>query len=185
MSRPQISALASSPETWTVVLTQAQAEWQVYCALLKQGFEVLLPWTLHSARHGRWARGVVRPIYPGYLFLRLDASLEAVKRTPGVRDLLKLDGGRVVMLGAAEIDRLRGEWLALHNEAMPRRVDVIRLKVGDIVRVPAGPLLGLPVYISAIDKSGFVTANLGQLVVTFHRSACDSSVRGSAKPAKS
>lgn len=178
-----VTAVTGGDASWTVVLTQAQAEWQVYCALLRQGVEALLPWTLASSRRGRWAHGVVRPLYPGYLFVRMSVPIETVKRTAGVRDVLKLDSGRMVVLRGEEVDVLRDQWSRLRDEAMPTPAYVHRVAPGDLVEVPAGPLIGLPVTVQSVDKSGLVTASIGQLTVTFHLPAGVRSVRGSAKPA--
>lgn len=166
-----------NPPNWTILLTHAQAEWQVYNTLIKQGVDCILPCALASSRRGRWAQGVVRPLYPGYLFARAEVSLDTLRRTPGVRDILRT-GPRIVFLTPAEAETMRAHARQALDDSRPRRLDVLRLKPGDVIAIPEGPFAGTPAIVEGVDKSGMVRASIGQLQI------CFPAVRGSAKPAE-
>jgi len=169
---------------WIVVLCHAQAEWQVHTSLLAQGVTSLLPYTLGSSRRGRWAHGVVRPQYPGYLFASIGTGglTQIIRRTAGVFDLLRT-GGQLVYVGPAQIASCRKQWLTEFRKHSPRLTLKRVPKPGEWVKVPFGALQGAPCQISAIDKSGNICATLGNLQVSFHLSDVQA-VRGSAKPAR-
>lgn len=163
---------------WVVVLTFAQAEWQAYTNLLRAGVDAFLPYVIGSARRGRWNQGVVRPAYPGYLFAQL-GNTEAIRRTVGVRDLLR--AGDLVIVGQDEIDSCRRQWLEDYREAHPRVRRKVVFRPGDWVEVPTGPFAGMPACVERVDKSGQVVAMLGKLQVVFDGRVA---VRARAKPAR-
>lgn len=169
-----------TPTSWTILLTHSQAEWQVYCALLKRGVDCILPYTLGSSRRGRWAQGVVRPLYPGYLIVRLDLRLDTLRSTTGVREVLRI-GPKPVFMAESEADRFKAHARDALDGSVPRRENVLWLKPGDVVPVPDGPFAGVPAIVQEVDKAGNVRASIGQLQITF---AAGGTVRGSAKPAE-
>jgi transcription antitermination factor NusG len=167
---------------WVVVLTHAQAEWQAYTNLLRHGVDALLPYTIGSARRGRWQQGVIRPTYPGYLFAQL-GNTEKIRKAVGVRDLLR--AGDLVIVSDAEVETFRTRWLADYREAHPQVHRKLVLHPGDCVEVPSGPFIGMPAIVERVDKSGIVWASLGKLQVSFHLSdVAHKAVRGRAKPAR-
>lgn len=167
-----------TPSSWTILLTHAQADWQVYCALLNRGIDCIMPHTLASARRGRWAQGVVRPLYPGYLFVRMDVSLDALRSTTGVREILRV-GPKPVFLSEGEVVAYRAHARQLLDESRPQRAEISFVKPGDVIRVTQGPFLGAPAVVEAVEKNGMVRGTIGQVRVTFPLA-----VRGSAKPAE-
>lgn len=166
---------------WFIVLTFAGAEWQAYNGLLKRGIDAYYPMTLGDARRGRWQQPVGRPQFPGYLFATGAAG--AIRDTIGVRDLLR-QGQDVVIIPNRELTVIRSACERLRFKSLPRLAETLDWKVGDIVSVPNGPLQGLPVVITTIDKSGLVRADIGQVSISFHlsdvTSADNESVRGRA-----
>lgn len=166
---------------WVVVLTHAQAEWQAYTGLLRAGVDAFLPYTLGSARRGRWSHGVVRPTYPGYLFAQL-GNTEKIRKAVGVRDLLR--AGDLVIVSDEEVESCRRQWREDYREAHPQVRRRLVLNEGDWVEVPDGPFRGMPACVERVDKSGWVNAYLGKLQVSFHLSAVGHrAVRARAKPA--
>lgn len=171
---------------WVIVICYGQAEWQVHTSLLAQGIRSFLPYTLGSSRRGRWAHGIVRPQYPGYLFVAMDgaATTEKIKRTAGVYEFLR-SGSNLVFLSHTQIASLKAKWLVDYRDKAPKLKSTVKPKPGDWLVVPNGPLAGVPCQVDTIDKSGHIAATVGSLQVTFHVSeARASSVRGSAKPEK-
>ena len=61
---------------WYVVHTQPQGEARAKANLERQGYEVYLPRCRKWRRHARRADIVAAPLFPRYLFLRLDISCE-------------------------------------------------------------------------------------------------------------
>lgn len=124
--------------SWLAIYTRHQHEKLAAQCLTYKGFEVFLP--VYTA-YRRWSDRVKElslPLFPGYLFLRggLGRQLPIVT-TPGVVGLVAFAGVPAVV-SDVEIQSVR---LAL---AMGARTEPHPfLKVGDWVRVKAGPLEGL------------------------------------------
>lgn len=141
-----------------------------------------------SARHGRWRKGRLEPLFPGYLFVGLAEGQDGAKAesTPGFKDFLRHPDRRFIQILDKPMADLRVQaeeaLRRSFGERVPQKED---WKEGDWCPVPYGPLMGKPVQIETIDKSGFVKAYLGTVPVTFHLSAISAgspaySVRGCA-----
>jgi transcription antitermination factor NusG len=81
---------------WYVVTAQPHKETFAAANLRRQGFEVHLPQVARVVRHARSTRRVLRPLFPRYLFIRLDLATERwrpVLGTFGVSTLI-MDGDR-------------------------------------------------------------------------------------------
>ncbi len=76
---------------WYVVSTHSRNEPLALANLEHQGFEAYLPCYLKRRRHARRTETVRRPLFPGYLFVRLDIGDEpwhAIKSTIGVKRMI-------------------------------------------------------------------------------------------------
>ena len=76
---------------WYVVHTQAHAEAKALWHLTNQGFHCGLPRVLELTSHARQTRPVLVPLFPRYLFVRLDLDetrWHAINGTRGVVGLL-------------------------------------------------------------------------------------------------
>lgn len=127
--------------SWFAVWTRNQYEPRVSAQLSRKHFEVFLP-TVRVASRRRDKRVVLaQPLFPGYLFLRFAPS------RPGYVSVASTDG----------VVRVLGEgWDAL-QPVPDDQVDAVRrlvtsadgvralpwIRVGDRVRIVAGPLAGL------------------------------------------
>ena len=132
---PAPAAQVSEP-AWYVVATKLRRERFAVDQLTQRRVEAFLP---RLAIERRGAR-IVRPLFPGYLFARLDLPREwaRVVWTPGVRRLVTFEGD-APPVPADAIAFLRGQ-------AGADGVIVARprpLPVGHRVRVTDGPLAGL------------------------------------------
>jgi transcriptional antiterminator RfaH len=77
--------------SWFVVQTQPNAEAKAKRHLSNQGFMTYLPLYSRRVRHARRNEIVLRPLFPGYLFVRLDPELHrwrSINGTIGVRQIL-------------------------------------------------------------------------------------------------
>jgi len=121
---------------WYVVRTQAHREPHAARHLENQGFQVFLPRFLKSRRHARKFETVLAPLFPRYMFIKLDLERDrwrSVNGTFGVDRLLMRQGGpEAVPFGLVE---------QLHASASTDGI-VCRsesLKEGQAIRVVAGP----------------------------------------------
>ncbi len=76
---------------WYVVYTQAQKEIIAAQNLTNQGFECYLPRYRKQCRHARRTYTVMAPLFPRYLFVRMDPQAQrwrAINGTIGVNYLL-------------------------------------------------------------------------------------------------
>jgi transcriptional antiterminator RfaH len=61
---------------WYVVQTQPHAEAKASQHLSRQGFDIYLPRYLKRRRHARRIETVVAPLFPRYMFVAVDTSVQ-------------------------------------------------------------------------------------------------------------
>lgn len=124
---------------WYAIQTKANKEKEVEKRLSDLHVEVFLPWMRMRRRIGsRFHWGLV-PLFPGYLFCRLDLvqSGKAARYSPGVRDFLKF-GNQIAEVGI--------EILASLRERCPEgiaQIEFLSAKPGDAVKIKEGPFSGI------------------------------------------
>jgi hypothetical protein len=123
---------------------------------------------ISDTRCGRWTHGSVKPQFPTYLFAGIDdgTSTQQITQTIGVRDLVR-NGVEAVILALKQIIEIRKRCNETFRNSIPIRSKVDGWKVGGVVPVSYGPLVGIPVQIINIDRSGRVSASIGNLDVSF------------------
>jgi transcriptional antiterminator RfaH len=120
---------------WYVVRTKNRKEDHAERELERRGVAVFLPRVLESERE----REQVAPLFPGYLFVRIDlvAQYYRVVWTPGVRSFVAFgtvptpvpeQAVRLIRAGASEAGVIRPS---------------ASLRAGDRVQIRSGPLAGL------------------------------------------
>lgn len=78
--------------SWFAVQTQAAKEQLAVCHLNRQGFETLLPQLWRSVRRSRKSVNVLKPMFPGYVFVKIDVQRmrwRAIDSTVGVSKLVR------------------------------------------------------------------------------------------------
>lgn len=76
---------------WYVVQTQANAESKAARNLVRQGFEVYCPRYLKLRSHARKTEKIAAPLFPRYLFVRIDMATQrwrSIQSTFGVSHLV-------------------------------------------------------------------------------------------------
>ncbi len=151
---------------WYVVHTQPHAEKKALVNLLRQGFEAYLPKYTKRCRHARRITNVIAPLFPRYLFVAIDLSVErwrAVHSTFGVAHMVcNGDAPMAVPTGVVEEIREREDENGL--------IDLRPLKTmrrGEPVRVTDGPFfdqLGLFDEINADHRVAVLLSVLGRTV---------------------
>jgi len=78
-------------DAWYVVQTQVNAEAKAALNLVRQGFEIYLPRYLKRRSHARKVEKIAAPLFPRYLFVRIDIATQrwrSVQSTFGVSRLV-------------------------------------------------------------------------------------------------
>ena len=132
---------------WYAIHTKARDEKLAEENLQRQGFATFLPRIKGSKRRrGRWLE-VIEPLFPGYLFTRLDLLLQdtsPIRSTRGVLGLVRF-GGDPAPVPIGLVEQLM--------TATADEVGVVRqeqlFQPGDRVEILTGPFAGLPASILA------------------------------------
>ena len=136
---------AQGTPLWFAIWTHSQCEVKVEDGLLRKRFEVFLPRVRIPSRRRDRRVMLVRPLFPGYLFLRVAPSHTAyidVAKTEGVVRMIGERWDLPHAIPAQEIEAIRR--LVLSGE---RISPAPWIRVGDRVRIIAGTL---------VDLEGFV-----------------------------
>ena len=150
---------------WYIVHTQSHQESRAELNLRRQGFEVWLPLTRRTRRHARRLDTVLAPLFPRYLFVRLDLSSQTWRSIIGTYGVVRLLCNGDMPLAVPE--GLVEEMMQRRDESgtivlMPRR-----FAVGDAVKVTTGPfadLEGLFQTVSGPDRVVLLVNLLGREV---------------------
>lgn len=76
---------------WFVLRTHPNSEFKALSHILRQGFDGYLPRYLKRRRHARKTDFVQRPLFPGYLFVRMDPERirwRVLNSTIGISELI-------------------------------------------------------------------------------------------------
>lgn len=124
---------------WYAMQTKAKKEKEVAQRLSDLQLETFMPWLRERRRIGSKFRWTLVPLFPSYLFCRLDlfVSGKAARYSPGVRDFLKFGN---------EISEVGDEIILGLRERCPRgiaEVAPLALKPGQPVAIKEGPFAGL------------------------------------------
>ncbi len=134
---------------WYVARTHPAAEAKAAANLDRQGYPTFLPRHRRWVRHARRREIVLRPLFPGYLFVGIDRACmnwRPVRSTIGVADLVcGGDGPIPVQHEVVEVLRRR-ERQGAFDELGPAR----GLGPGDPVRVSDGPLADFTGRLAAV-----------------------------------
>lgn len=134
---------------WAAVNTQPHRERIALENLARQSFEAYCPMIQRRIRHARRTRDVSRPLFPGYLFVRVDPERQRwrpILSTYGVRRLVSSGG----QLGFVEDGFIAGLKAREMDGIIVRPAEPYRL--GQQVRLRGGPLDGLVATIIEMDE---------------------------------
>lgn len=94
--------------TWIVVHTKNNNEFKASKNLVRQGFEVFYPKVLKSNINYNRVRKIIKPLFPGYIFVNLKKNQNWIKinSTFGVRTILKF-GRNIYLLPIQIISQIK------------------------------------------------------------------------------
>ena len=133
---------------WYVVYTQAQKEAVALQNLLNQGFSAYLPRYRKRCRHARRVYTVLAPLFPRYLFVRMDPEAQrwrSINGTIGVSYLLT-EGPVPIALPGEVVDHIR----ARENDGVIQVAPPAFIK-GQKLCVTDGPFADLEGLFECID----------------------------------
>jgi transcriptional antiterminator RfaH len=132
---------------WYLVHTRPNGERKAEINLEAQGFKAFLPQIERTVRHARRLTTVRRPLFPRYLFVRLDLGRDrwlSINSTFGVSRLFTQEGRPVaVPFGIVET-------LLAHSDSGLTRLDG-SLAEGQRVRILSGPLADFTATVVRLD----------------------------------
>jgi len=124
--------------SWYVVRTQSRAEEKALRHLANQGFTAYLPRYSRRVRHARRNEIVLRPLFPGYLFIQLDPEQcrwRSINGTVGVHEILT-SGDTPLPVP----ERIIAEIKAREDETGAVKLALPSFARGQVVRMLEGPL---------------------------------------------
>ena len=151
-----------SSENWVVASTHPHKEQVAVENLQRQGFRAYCPRVRRRIRHARRLQQVLRPLFPGYVFIRLDPETEqwrSIDSTLGIRNLVRFgDRPGTIPNGFVAGLQLTEQGGAV---AVPRARDCY--DVGEKVRMREGPFEGLIATVLAVTESERITVLMDML----------------------
>ncbi|MEI6300060.1 MAG: transcription/translation regulatory transformer protein RfaH [Betaproteobacteria bacterium] len=128
---------------WYVIHTKLRQEQLAFENLSRQGFECYLPTVSAERVQQRVLVVVIEPLFPRYLFIRLDDAIDSgkswspIRSTKGVSRLVAF-GGEPAKVPDRLVDLLR-ELAGGNSNAQPKRL----FEAGEKVRIDSGPFAGI------------------------------------------
>lgn len=151
-----------SLQRWFAVMCKPRAEGIAQQCLERQGFRTFLPRHSRTSRTAQGMRTRIEPLFPRYLFLRLDPALQSVgpvRSTRGVAQLVQFGTGPCVVPEAV----ITGIQARIEQDSGLVALAPPALRVGTRVRVTQGPLMGLEGIFLARSGTDRVRVLLGLL----------------------
>jgi len=155
---------------WFLIHTRPNGERKAELHLRAQGFDIFLPRILKTIRHARQLRTIRSPLFPRYMFIRLDLLRDrwlSVRSTVGVSYLFTQDGRPLPVPGGiveSIMNRADGQLVRLDQE----------LTTGQKIRILSGPFADLIGTLERLDENGRVLVLLqlmgSAIPVSLHRS---------------
>lgn len=154
----------SPGERWYVVHARPRSENRAVYHLEKQGYHIFYPRYRRILRHARKATTVLAPLFPGYLFVRLDPSRGQWRSVNGTRGVIGL-----IMQGDKPQPMPHGivEALQARMRADGALDCTPSFTIGEAVRIADGPFsefVGTLEYLNAAGRVRVLLDLLGRTV---------------------
>jgi transcriptional antiterminator RfaH len=163
---PALTVITSPATAWYLVHTKPRQEDVALVNLQRQGYECYLPQMRIERIRRRRAEITTEPMFPRYLFIRLDSSDQGkswspIRSTLGVSQLVHF-GARAAKVDDTLVDLLRQRERALPTEAM--------FHSGDSVVITDGPFAGIEAIYQTVDaeRRAFILLEILAKPVSMH-----------------
>ena len=126
---------------WFAVSTSGNNEYVALLNLKKQNFETYYPRYKKITKHARKLKTVIKPLFPGYLFVNLDVEKQSwskINSTFGVKKLITM-GSKPVSLSERIIEDLKGRE---DINGITNIIADVPYEKGDKILINDGPLQG-------------------------------------------
>jgi transcriptional antiterminator RfaH len=137
-------------QSWVAASTHPHKELTAISNLLRQGFEAYCPLVRRRWRHARKVQDVLRPLFPGYVFVAIDPTRQRwrpILSTVGIRTLVRF-GDSLGLLPSRFIESLRSHEIEGAVSLFSRPSNYAP---GDQVRLGEGPFEGLIGTVLAVE----------------------------------
>jgi transcription elongation factor/antiterminator RfaH len=147
-------------ERWYVVHTKPRGEVQAIVHLERQGYTVFCPRCHRTVRHARKTKRVLAPLFPSYLFLRLNVSCDPWRAVNGTRGVARLivHGETPQPMSYGIVEALQSRMSADGATAWTPP-----FKIGQAVRIVDGPFVEFLGTLEYLDATGRVRVLLDLL----------------------
>jgi len=155
--RTEYREYGGRPVGWAVIRAQPHRERVAVENLERQGFFAYCPWIMQQRRRGRHMQPVPRPLFPGYLFVRLDPDTQQWRpmlSTLGVRTVICV-GERPSLIDNAFVEGLK----ARERDGVIARPES-PFQVGQEVRMAGGAFDGLVATVIGMGEKDRLTVLL-------------------------
>jgi transcriptional antiterminator RfaH len=137
-------------QSWVAASTHPHKETTAISNLLRQGFEAYCPLIRRRWRHARKVQEVLRPLFPGYVFVAVNPAQQRwrpILSTVGIRTLVRF-GDSLGVLPSRFVESLRSHEIegAVSLYAQPSSY-----APGDQVKLCDGPFEGLIATVLAVE----------------------------------
>ena len=126
---------------WYLVYTQPNCESRVSFHLCNQGFDTYFPRYRKQRRHARRCEEVQAPLFPRYLFVRMDSGTQnwqTINYTRGVQNLI-CQNGAPISVPEGTVDEIR----AREDDSGMIKMRPVELKKGQRFTIKHGPFENL------------------------------------------
>lgn len=139
---------------WLVVNSHANQEHVAIENLVRQNYETYCPMILKRRSHARRVEEVVRPLFPGYLFVNIGPGRERW------RPILSTIGVRAVVHFGETLGKISGEFI--HSLRLREKDGLILVPetpyhIGQQVRLGSGAFDGVVATVLAVDEKQRLT----------------------------
>ena len=163
---PALTVITSPTKAWYLVHTKPRQEDLALANLERQGYQCYLPQMRIERVRRRKAEVATEPMFPRYLFIRLDSSDQGkswspIRSTLGVSQLVHF-GARAAKVDDPLVDLLRERERTLPTEAM--------FHSGDSVVIADGPFAGIEAIYQTADaeRRAFILLEILAKPVSMH-----------------
>lgn len=151
--RTEYGSFVAEPGPWAVVNAQPNREHVAVGHLERQLFTAYCPMVMKRVSHARVVKDLRRPLFPGYLFVRINPRLDRwrpILSTIGVRSLVR-NGDEPGLIADAFVASLKSR----ERDGIVARPDTY--KIGDNVSLIGGAFDGIVASIVGMDEKDRLT----------------------------